>query len=169
MQTRKCVGANEFELLFEEVFNLLRPTLYPREWNFWTISEMEEEVMILCRGSRVLWVRARVGSETFRWRVWQPSKDWHKRRDAEVFRVWGDGNLRAAGKCWPVLLMLFFYVSSFLFFVLPLLLLLHVWLLLSCSSPEFSSHFFSHIIQIVFMCCWSIILTQFSPLLNFKR
>lgn len=31
VQTKKYVGANEFELLFEEVFNLLRPTLYPRE------------------------------------------------------------------------------------------------------------------------------------------
>lgn len=110
MQTKKCVGANEFELLFEEVFNLLRPTLYPREWNFWTISEMEEEVMILCRGSRMLWV----GSEAFRWRFWQPSKDWHKWRDDDVFRVWGDGHLRAGGKCCPVLLTLFFYVRSFL-------------------------------------------------------
>lgn len=108
MQTRKCVDANEFKLLFKELFNLLRNTLYPRKGNFWTISEImqwtREEVMscLYVKTIRTLWVRTGVGSETFRWCFGQPFakvKDWHRRSDDEVFRVWGDGNSRAAEKC----------------------------------------------------------------------
>lgn len=51
----------------------------------------------------MLGVRAWVGSETggISGIHLHDIKDWHRRRDDEVFRVWSGWNLKVGKKCWP--------------------------------------------------------------------
>lgn len=165
---------------FKELFNLLRNTLYPKQWDLWTIDEImwctgEEEAMrcIYAEVVRKLWV-SMGGEQTFRV-MFAWDEGLIKRRDERPlgFGAFRDGSLRAGEKCQHFSLTLDHFCASApnatllcqLFqFVIPLLLFLHVWLLFSFSSLMFLSLIllFFHIMKTVFICCWSIILMQFS-------